>query len=254
MKTVTIIGSGNVAYHLYKAFSLAENILIQQVVARNKSALETFVSPDKLCTNFEEVVDSDFIIIAVSDNAVEKIAGLLKNFKGIIVHTSGATSLGVLNKHENHGVFYPLQTFSKSREVVFQDIPICIEANTKHNHLELNELACTISGNVQRVNSSQRRQLHMAAVFANNFSNHLFYLGGKICAENQLSFSILKPLIKETVDKLEVLSPYEAQTGPAKRNDQNTLEAHLSILESDLHKDIYTLLSQSLQETYGKKL
>ena len=93
-----------------------------------------------------------------------------------------------------------------------------------------------------------------AAVFANNFSNHLFYLGGKICSENQLSFSILKPLIKETVDKLEVLSPYEAQTGPAKRNDQNTLEAHLSILESDLHKDIYTLLSQSLQETYGKKL
>jgi len=147
-----------------------------------------------------------------------------------------------------------LQTFTKGKEVDFKNIPICIESQFNDDYNVLKKLADSISDKVFTINSEQRRSLHVSAVFVNNFVNHLYSIGNTICDEHQIPFEILQPLIKETADKIMSLSPHEAQTGPAKRNDQTTIQSHLDFLSDGNHKNIYKLLTQSIQEDHGKKL
>ena len=161
--------------------------------------------------------------------------------------------MNALAKFEDFGVFYPLQTFSKNKPVNFKEIPICLEANSKKNLNLLKEIASLVSEKIFEVNSEQRRALHVSAVFVNNFSNHLFALADDYCRENDLPFEILRPLIKETVSKIETLDPYSAQTGPALRNDQKTIAAHLELLDED-RKKIYNILTESIQKLHGKEL
>ena len=144
--------------------------------------------------------------------------------------------------------FYPLQTFTKGKKVDFKKIPICIEAEQDNDLKILEQLAVLISEKTHLINSQQRKALHVAAVFVNNFVNHLYQIGSEICQENQIPFSILEALITETASKIERLSPKNAQTGPAKRNDKGTIDAHLDFLKSDVSKqEIYKLLTQSIQ-------
>ena len=171
----------------------------------------------------------------------------------LVVHTSGSVSCQDLAEHNRRGVFYPLQSFSKNRESNFKEIPICIEAEFNKDLLLLEELAAALSDDVYFIDSDQRKKLHLAAVFVNNFVNHLYQIGHDICAREALPFEILKPLIAETARKIEEMTPSDAQTGPAKRNDLKTINEHLELLSDD-HKALYQLISKSIQATHGKEL
>jgi predicted short-subunit dehydrogenase-like oxidoreductase (DUF2520 family) len=151
-------------------------------------------------------------------------------------------------------VFYPLQTFSKAVDINFKDVPVCIEMEHKTDVKILEDLAAAIGSKSYKVNSEQRGALHLAAVFVNNFTNQLYRVGHEITESKSVDFNILKPLIKETAHKIDNLSPYLAQTGPAKRNDKKTIKKQLKALDSDLHKAIYELMTKSIQHTHGKKL
>ena len=254
MLKVSIIGTGNVAKHLHKAFFNAEIVEIVQVVGRNKKALSSFGIEEKTTSDFSEIKDADIYLIAVSDSAISAVSQKLESKSGLVAHTSGASSIDMLSEHKAYGVFYPLQTFSKDQEIDFRKVPVCVEANSKPNMEILKQLGREISENVHEVDSEQRQALHLSAVFVNNFTNHLFYIGNKICEENKLPFDLLQPLIEETVQKLKNTTPFDAQTGPARRGDQETLNSHIEQLGNLQDKEIYNLLSQSIQSTYGKKL
>ncbi|MBI6119070.1 Rossmann-like and DUF2520 domain-containing protein [Salegentibacter maritimus] len=253
MLEVVILGTGNVASHLFKAFSEKENIDVIQVYNHNKESLKSFSNLTNTTTNIQQLKKADFYFIAIKDDVIAEIAQQLNKYKGIILHTSGAVGINRLKHTANYGIFYPLQSFSRNTTIDFTEIPICIEANSAENLEKIKTLALTISKDVREVNSEQRKALHVAAVFINNFSNHLYAIGAEICNEHAVDFSILKPLISETASKIQTLSPYEAQTGPALRNDHKTIETHLAIL-SNKHKNLYREITQSIQDLHGKEL
>lgn len=248
MIRITIIGSGNVAQHLIKAFTKSELVEIVQVYARKKEALSSLIEFDKITSDFEELQESFLYIIAVSDKAIADVSKQLPFQNRIVVHTSGAASLDVLDTKNRKGVFYPLQTFSKNKEIDFSIIPLCLEAENTFDFRVLETVAKSISNAVFAINSDQRKALHVAAVFVNNFTNHLYHIGQEICEEHQVPFEILRPLIQETAEKINTLNPVDAQTGPAKRNDLVTIDAHLAYLTSENQKNIYKLITQSIQD------
>ncbi|APS39490.1 Rossmann-like and DUF2520 domain-containing protein [Salegentibacter sp. T436] len=253
MIEVVILGAGNVAFHLFRAFSEAENTRVIQVYNHLEENLNYFKDYTNTTNRISDLKSADFYLLALKDDVIADVAHNLKDLPGIVLHTSGAVSLNALENLSNFGVFYPLQTFSKNKLVDFGEIPVCIEANSAENLEKIKKLALEITKDVREVNSEQRKALHLAAVFVNNFSNHLYTLGAEICEKNQVDFSILRPLIKETASKIESLAPKDAQTGPAIRNDQKTIEAHLRLLPKK-NKDIYSILTQSIQDFHGKKL
>ena len=253
MIRITLIGSGNVAQHLIKAFSKSEAIEIAQVFSRKKETLATLVEYDKIVNDFEDLKEADLYIIAVSDDAILEVSEQLPFNNQLVVHTSGTSSIEILDDKNRKGVFYPLQTFSKNKDIDFSVIPICLEAENTFDFRVLDIVAKAISTAVFPINSEQRKALHVAAVFVNNFTNHLYQIGQEICEENQVSFDILKPLIQETAEKIKTLDPIDAQTGPAKRHDSSTIEAHLKYLTNENQKNIYKILTQSIQHN-DKKL
>lgn len=253
MIKVVIIGAGNVATHLYRTFSEVEDVEVLQVYNRNVQKLKFVEEPEKRISEVTQLGKADVYLLAIKDEAIPEMAKKLPDLEGIVAHTSGSQPMKSLEKFENFGVFYPLQTFSKSKQVNFKDIPLCLEANTEENLQILKNLAGKISEKSFEVNSDQRKALHLSAVFVNNFTNHMFALAAEYCRKNELPFEILRPLIRETVDKIESLDPIDAQTGPALRNDQKTIEMHLEMLDED-QKKIYTTLTESIQKLHGKKL
>ena len=253
MIKVVIIGAGNVASHLYQSFSKAEQLDVIQVYNRNPDHLDFVEDPEKRTSDLKKLKQADLYLIAIKDEAIEELVQNLQISSGLIAHTSGSQDMNVLSDFENYGVFYPLQTFSKNKEVNFQEVPLCLEANSEANLQFLKKIAELVSSNQYEVNSEQRRALHVSAVFVNNFSNHLFALADDYCRKNNLPFEILRPLIKETFTKIETLDPYSAQTGPALRDDKKTINAHLELLDED-RKKIYTILTESIQKLHGKKL
>ncbi len=253
MIQVSIIGSGNVAQHLIKAFEKTTEIELVQVFSRKQEAIADMVNSNKIVSDFNQLKPADLTIIAVSDDAVAEVSYQIPFENQFVVHTSGSVPMSALNRKNRQGVFYPLQTFSKSKAVDFKIIPICLEAENADDYVTLQNVAQSISEVIYDVNSDQRKALHVAAVFVSNFVNHLYQMGNEICTQNQLSFDILKPLIQETANKILLLSPKEAQTGPAKRNDTQTINAHLSFLTDENQKEIYKLLTKSIID-HGKKL
>jgi predicted short-subunit dehydrogenase-like oxidoreductase (DUF2520 family) len=192
--------------------------------------------------------ETDLFVISVKDDAIADVAKTLAVHNKLIVHTSGATGLDILLAvTANTGVFYPLQTFSKVREVDFRSVPLCLEGGDDDILGQLKELAYSISNNVYTVDSAQRKVLHLAAVFACNFPNYLYGLAQQLLAQQQMGFDMLRPLILETAQKVQEQVPGDVQTGPAVRNDGGTMAAHLQML-SDMPQlqDIYTLLSQGI--------
>lgn len=253
MIRLSIIGSGNVAQHLIKAFIKSEAVEIVQVFSRKKEPLSSLVAYEKIVTDYEALMEADLYIIAVSDNAIFEVSQQLPFQNRIVVHTSGAASLDFLDAKNRKGVFYPLQTFSKNKDVDFSNIPMCLEAENTFDFRILETAAKSISNSVFAINSEQRKALHAAAVFVNNFTNHLYQIGQEICNEHQVPFEVLKPLIIETAEKIDTLDPIDAQTGPAKRHDSITIQAHLDFLTNENQKNIYKILTQSIQNN-GKKL
>ncbi|MEY4834142.1 MAG: hypothetical protein RI980_257 [Bacteroidota bacterium] len=249
MIQVILLGSGNVATHLFQAFSKADEIEVVQVFSRTIS--KDF--PEILqISDFSKIVEADVYIICVSDSAISSVSSQLQFENRLVVHTSGSSDLNVLDSKNNKGVFYPLQTFTKNKAIDFSEIPICLEAETVSDFNVIEKVAKSISKNIHAISSEQRKALHVAAVFVCNFTNHLYQIGNEICMENAIPFEILQPLIKETVEKIQSLSPSEAQTGPAVRNDHKTIEKHIDFLTYENQKEIYKILTKSIQN--GKKL
>jgi predicted short-subunit dehydrogenase-like oxidoreductase (DUF2520 family) len=247
---ITIIGSGNVATHLAAAFKNAGHSIVQ-VFSRDihNALLLAYHVKAEAIDNLEQInPETRLFVIAVKDDAIEQVAAELAKYNKPVVHTSGAVSLQVLQKYvQNAGVFYPLQTFSKTRELDFNRVPLCIEGTDEQMTSMLNELAFTISQQVYRVDSSQRKTLHLAAVFANNFPNYLYHVSQQLLAEKHLPFDLLRPLILETAGKVQELLPGDAQTGPAARNDEKTMASHLAELQEKPElQEIYKLLSQGI--------
>ena len=252
MLSVILLGTGNVAQHLYNALAALDTVNLKQVYGRNTEALSYFKNI-AVTNNPDHILNADVYLIAVNDDAIKAVSQLLLKKNGIVAHTSGAAPLAHI-KTSNSGVFYPLQSFTKGKKVDFSTIPFCIEGSNNKTEATLLELAGKLSSKVYTISSDQRKTIHLAAVLANNFSNHLFTIASSICQENKVSFAILHPLITETVEKIKHISPREAQTGPAKRKDVLTMQSHLDQLENPLHKKIYQLLSESIIHTYEEKL
>ena len=253
MIKVSIIGSGNIAQHLIQAFQLNSQIELVQVVARDIKKVAHLLDSNRITSDYTQLHEADLYIIAVSDDAIAEVSSALPFKNRLIAHTSGTVALDSLNSNNRPAVFYPLQTFSKDKLIDFKSVPICLEAENETDVQILKQLAHSISNAVYEINSEQRKALHVAAVFVNNFVNYLYQMGNEICDANAIPFEILKPLIQETANKIATLSPKNAQTGPAKRNDLKTIAAHEEFLKDENQAAIYKLLTQSLQNN-GKKL
>ena len=254
MIKVTVIGSGNVAQHLIQAFQKSDAVDLLQVFSRQKNSVTHLVEDSKIIDNWNKITEADVYIIAVSDSAIAEVSSNLPFKNQLVVHTSGSLPMKELNSHNRRGVFYPLQTFTKGKVVDFKEIPICLESEFDDDYTILEDLAEAINSKHYLISSEQRKSLHVAAVFVNNFTNHLYQIGKDICQEHLLPFEILKPLIAETAQKVQSLSPLDAQTGPAKRHDQNTIDAHLKLISDANQKEIYKILTQSIQNSHVKKL
>jgi len=249
---VVILGAGNVATHLAKALRKV-NVHIAQVWSYHyENAVELANKVDAVAIKTLDELDfnASICLIAVKDDAIATLINQLKRFKGVVVHTSGAVNINIFDGLANYGAFYPLQTFSKSKELSFADIPLCLEANNENTLRILKGLAINLSGNVIEVDSEKRKILHLAAVFACNFTNHLYTLADEVLKEHQLDFAILRPLINETAAKVQQTLPKEVQTGPAIRNDKQTIQKHEQLLlQQPQLLEIYKTLSNSIKKT-----
>lgn len=250
MKKVTIIGGGNVAFHFAKHISNCPNLHLNQIYNRSELSYHfDTISAEKI-TNLDALKsDSDLYLICVNDENIEAVSSLLPIENQLVIHTSGNTSIEKINPKNRRGVFYPVQSFSKEKEIDFSKIPFCLEAENEKDFDFLREFSLFFSEKNYKMNSLQRKYLHISAVFLNNFSNHIWHLSEKICNENQIPFEILQPLLKETYQKTEKMSFYQAQTGPAKRKDFKTIQGHLSLLKND-EKEIYKSVTNSILNSY----
>lgn len=254
MINVVLLGAGNVAVHLFRAFSAAENVEVKQVYNHTEQKLFDFRQQVPVTTSLKELADADIYILALKDDVIAETGAALIEKSGLVAHTSGAASIEALKQVRRSGVFYPLQTFSKEQPLDYSEIPFCLEAKQEEDLELLKELANAVSGKTFEVSSAQRKKLHLSAVFVCNFVNHLYAIGEDICRQNELPFEILQPLIAETANKVSRSSPKKVQTGPAVRNDQTTIKAHLELLAAPENREIYQLLTNAIQSFHGKKL
>lgn len=251
MISVVLLGAGNVATHLYKAFSKSEYTIVKQWYNRTRASISSYANEVEITDSLDELTEADIYIIAVSDDSIAKLSKDLPFTNRLVAHTSGSVSMHQLDKKNKIAVFYPVQTFSKDADIDFTEVPICVEVYEKENLQKLKDLAKALGCKPYKISTEQRQTLHLAAVFVNNFTNQLYRIGHEICETKSIEFEILKPLISETAHKIKEMSPYMAQTGPAKRNDKKTIKRHLKLIEKDEHKAIYELMTQSIQQTHG---
>ena len=252
MIRVVLLGAGNLAVHLAKGLEDAPGIRLVQHYSRTAKNNSYFPTSVPRTNDLKKLKKADLYLIAVKDEAIGVIGSELKECKGLVVHTEGTIPMGVLGMCPNHGVFYPVQTFSKDREIKWSNIPLALETARSEDMVLLKTFASQLSDKIFEIDSKSRKHLHLAAVFANNFSNHMFTLSKELCLEGQLPFELVKPLIQETARKIMVLEPEDAQTGPARRRDELVMEEHRSQLDQE-KKEIYSLLSESIAKRYGEQ-
>lgn len=251
---IGIVGSGNVAHHLAHAFYYHPEINFNAIYTRNKKTGR--VLADAVQARFIEEIENlaketDVIIICASDDSITQIAKQLQTDKQIVCHTSGVVSIHALSEaSENFGSFYPLQTFTKTREVDLKEVPFLIDGSNEETTKTLSKLANLISNKVSVVSDEKRRKLHVAAVMVNNFSNHLFSLTKDYTNSLDLDFDLLKPLMQETVLKALAQNPKDIQTGPAKRKDKKTIAQHQEMLSNPKLKELYSWFTESIEKYY----
>ena len=242
---IVIIGSGNVAYHLAKAFT-QNNIEVSQIFGRNEVELNKISEELNIPYSTKDLDDADLYLISVSDSAVEQVSDLIKTEKALVAHTSGSLPIETLNGDYRKASFYPLQTFSKTKNLDYSKIPFFIEAENQIDEKSLFELASLISDNVETSDYEKRKYIHLTAVFACNFVNHLFARAKEISDSQDLDFNYFIPLIDETVEKIHHLEPKSAQTGPAVRGDERVLKLHEELITNDEHLKIYQLMNYNV--------
>lgn len=251
--SIVIVGTGNVAYHIASSMRELQEVKLIQVFNHQNSKNAKLFSKNfhsSLVTNYSAIdKTADIYIIAVKDAAIVEVAKNLKplHLKGIIVHTSGSIDLSALkNASQNSGVYYPLQTFYKGAKIDWQQTPILIEANSKATESKLKRLASLVSRKVKVVDSNNRLQIHLAAVFACNFTNAM-YVSAYQLIENNLSkkdTELLLPIMQHSFQKLQSVHPKNAQTGPAMRNDKLVMKKHLDLIKNNKQlTQVYKTLS-----------
>ena len=259
INTVSFIGAGNVATHLAVAFK--KKVDINFIFSKSGTSARVLADHLSCKTTFEieDLIGSDLIIVAVADDQIIEVAEALKPFSEvikntIIVHTSGSVSSKVFKGiNDNYGVLYPLQTFTKSRKIKIKNVPFLIVGSNKKTENKLFNLADRISRVVKQLGDADRKKLHLSAVIANNFINHLYFLSEEYCKVNNLDPTLLSPLVEETIAKALDKGGFDSQTGPARRNDDETIQRHLEALNSNtILQEIYTLFSISIKESYKR--
>ena len=257
LSSISIIGAGNIAWHLAPALDNTD-FAVREVYSRKAKHAAALVgrlyeAEVKDTLDFSSS-QSGIFIICVPDDAIEEVVQeIVLPDDATLVHTSGSQPISVLEYAATYttGVFYPLQTFSKEQKINFQDVPIFIESEDKATEKMLMNMGKAISKKVQKISSSERRALHIAAVFASNFTNHMITLASEIMKDNDLNFEWLKPLIAETINKSLTLGPSKSQTGPAKRGDLEILDKHLEFLKKDKAiARIYKEVTQHILDKY----
>lgn len=252
--SVAILGTGNLASHLLAAFDKS-NIECATLIVRDPSKGRDLIQRMGMKASVHAEKDlrtlkADVIMLAVPEGALIEIQQHYRfDPSQLVVHTSGAEPLQSLN-HERCGVFYPLQSFTKGVTVDFKKIPILIEANDPETAMVLKELAQAISHTILDVNSEERLTLHLAAVMVNNFTNHFYTLTDDLLSKTPFSLELLFPLIEETIRKMKAIGAKEAQTGPARRGDVKTIERHKDLLNDELMREIYELITNSIRRRY----
>lgn len=250
---IVIIGTGNVAYHIAQSFQSNTKVNLLQVFNHRYSKEAKLFSKQFQCdlvTDYKSIHQkADIYIVAVKDDAIAEVAKQLLPLKlnGLVVHTSGSVEVNVLkNVSKTIGVYYPLQTFYKGASIDWNTTPLLIEANTKSSVTKLKQLASTVSKTVKVVDSKNRIQIHLAAVFACNFTNAMYVAAFELL-ENNLSkkdTELLLPIMQQSFKKLQTVHPAKAQTGPAMRNDKLVMRKHLQLLKQDKQlSHVYTVIS-----------
>ncbi len=253
IKTISIIGSGNVATQFAKALHTKEvsivQILSKTIDLANELAIQVSAKAIAAIDNLDLSVD--LIIIAVNDDFTEEIANSLHS-KGIVIHTSGTTDIDVLKRCSNNiGVVWPIKSIKKEHSINFFNVTFCIESSNSETKKDLIDLFSKLSNKIVHLSGKQRQHLHMAAVITNNFSNYLYGIAEEITSENDIDFSILKGLIIESTQQLDSFSPKEMQTGPAIRNDKKVIKKHLKLLENNPeYYNLYKFVSESIINKY----
>lgn len=257
---IVFIGAGNVATHLAKALS-GRGFRIAQVYSCTEDAAQALAAVlDAPCTTDLSAVipDAALYIVALRDEAFVRLLPEIVAGKedALWVHTAGSIPMQVWEGHvRRYGVLYPMQTFSKQREVDFAHIPLFVEAVSETENRLLKELAALLSDKVYEADSVQRKSLHLAAVFACNFTNHLYAVAEELLTKYGLPFEVMLPLIDETARKVHRLSPRQAQTGPAVRYDRNVMEAHLQMLAGEpAWQELYRLLSDGIHRMASEEI
>ena len=244
MMNLSIIGSGNVGKHFIALLQNSKDLNLIQWLSRSESSYQKI----KTTSDFKNIEKADVYLICVSDSSIYEVSKTLNLRNQLIVHTSGINHFNILCDNNRRGVFYPLQTFTKGNKTHELEIPMCIETEYNEYIKILIDLFKYLNLKYYQVDYEKRKILHLAAVFSNNFSNHLYSIAYKITKNNNIDFDILKPLIQETANKILLLEPAKAQTGPARRNDRVTINDHLKLLKNDDYKKLYKTFTELIKD------
>jgi predicted short-subunit dehydrogenase-like oxidoreductase (DUF2520 family) len=254
VKTIAFAGSGNVAWHLAKGL-LLQGYQISHIWSRDEEharALAVHCNA-KTCKELSALgAAADLIIIAAPDHSIESVAQNIGTYNGIVVHTAGSVPMEILKGlFSNYGIIYPLQTFSKDIPLALRDVPFFLESSSPDVMEAIEQVTLTLSPNVHKADSYQRQLLHVAAVFAGNYSNLMYIIGNELLSTSNLPGSILHPLIEETARKAVHADPLIMQTGPARRNDSATMHKHIEALASHPeYAELYKLLAKLISKKY----
>ena len=257
IKTISVLGSGNVAEAIALAVAECKELQLKQIVARNpvRGRALAEMTGAEWTADVEQAAEADLYIISVSDRAVGEVASRLPlRDDTIVVHTAGSVEMDVLGERAR-GVFYPFQTFTAGRRVDFQQVPLFVEGCDEPTTVELERVAHLLSHRVYRATSQRRREIHLTGVLACNFVNALYAMAADRLSEREgLPFDILRPLIEQTARKaVEADHPREVQTGPAVRGDKAVTARHCEMLAGDSREEeIYKLLTEYIWETSKK--
>ena len=252
MIKIILLGAGNVGHHLSKAFNKSTQIDLVQWYSRDNSKVSYNDIDTEIINDLSKIKSADIYIISISDSYVGEISKKLNVSEKLVVHTSGSLDLSIIDQKNRRGVFYPLQTLSKNKEIELAKVPICIESENNKDLVLLETISKYIGCKTYKIDYNERKILHLAAIFSNNFVNHMFTIAKEILDDKNLDFNILKPLINETVDKIHKLDPENAQTGPAIRNNNEIILNHIKTLKKDDHKKLYELMTKLIKDKYGE--
>ena len=246
---IVIMGSGNVAYHLAKAFQ-ENKIPVSQLFGRNENDLKFISEQLQIPFSTTQLTNADLYLICVSDGSISEVSKLITKENCLVAHTSGSLPKEILEGSFRKASFYPLQTFSKSKDLDYKEVPFFVESDDENDLELLKNLALNISEKVMISTYEKRKYIHLTAVFACNFVNHLFARAKEISDSQEIPFDYFLPLIKETTAKIEILEPKLAQTGPAIRNDKRVLKAHEDLITDEEQLKIYKIMNESIKKMY----